>query len=215
MEVSADSICFYDEIKTFTHEGGMFSITKPSRQYCDIMRVDYLEDNETVSSGGFGLGRAIVGGALFGTPGALIGGLSKRRTTTTYLSELSIVVTMREGKSLTIKFRPKEREKALKLYEQFNHALSLAENDKHELEFQQQKVKQAQLEQFEFEQEIMKEEAKELAKQMRESDNYVDEIRKLRNLLDEGLITEEEFSLKKKSLLGIAENVRVKKTPID
>lgn len=215
MEVSEYSIHFFDETKTFTHEGGMFSIKYQERKYSDIMRVDYLEDNETVSSGGFGLGRAIVGGALFGTAGAVVGGLSKGRTSKTYLSEITIVVTMREGKSLTIEFSPKQREKALKLYEQFNHAIELVQKEQEEIEANHAKEQEFIQAIKEYEERLYKEEMQELARQIRESDNYVDEIHKLKRLLDEGLITEEEFSLKKKSLLGIAENVRVKKFPIE
>ncbi len=33
--------------------------------------------------------------------------------------------------------------------------------------------------------------------------DYTDELRKLKTLLDEGIITEEEFNLKKRMLLGI------------
>src|SRR5690606_10900120 len=45
--------------------------------YSDIVNFELLEDGESIASGG--LGRALVGGALFGGVGAIVGGVTGKR----------------------------------------------------------------------------------------------------------------------------------------
>lgn len=61
--------------------------------FSDILDFELLEDGAQIASGG--LGRAAVGGILFGGVGAIVGGVTGKRKTNTKVNSLRIKVTMR------------------------------------------------------------------------------------------------------------------------
>ena len=76
-------------------EGFLISDIKSSTKiydYSDILNFELLSNNTVVSSGG--VGRALVGGVLFGGAGAIIGGLSGRKTRTK--ADLKIKITLND-----------------------------------------------------------------------------------------------------------------------
>lgn len=66
--------------------------TQQIYSYDDIVDFELLEDGESVASGG--LGRALVGGVLFGGVGAIVGGVTGRKKSKDVCSSLRLKVTM-------------------------------------------------------------------------------------------------------------------------
>lgn len=194
------------------------------RQYSDIARYEYLEDNETVSSGGFGLGRAIVGGMVFGPVGAIVGGLTKGRKTETYLSSVSVVITFKKSEPITIEYLPKEREKAIQLISKLDQACEMVSHAfdqdglpviENKLEWIPQKQEKAKEEKnIAIDRSNMTPHQQKVMQELDESNSYMDEIKELKKLYDEGFITKDEFSARKGVLLGITGNEKVKRIPI-
>lgn len=52
-------------------------VNPPLFQYSEIADYEYAEDGETITKGG--IGSAVVGGALFGVAGAMVGGITERK----------------------------------------------------------------------------------------------------------------------------------------
>ncbi len=132
-----------------------------------------------------GVGRAIVGGALFGGVGAIVGGSTGHKQKVT-CSKLQIKITMNnmDIPIVYINFIESETKKdgALykQLYTQAQEALSLlsiiAESNKSNTNS---------------------------AVEQQNNLSVADEILKFKQLLDSGIISQEEFDAKKKQLLGL------------
>lgn len=60
--------------------------------YSDLVSYDLIQDGDTVTSGGFGIGRAITGTLLTGGIGALLG-FTKKKKSTNYTNNLQIRIT--------------------------------------------------------------------------------------------------------------------------
>lgn len=60
--------------------------------YSQIYKYKYMENHKMVSTGGSGIGRAIVGGMLFGPAGAVVGAVTKNRTLEEMASNMSIEI---------------------------------------------------------------------------------------------------------------------------
>ena len=147
--------------------------------YSDIIDFKLLENDSSVIKGG--LGRAIVGAALFGSIGATVGAVTGTRKSHSVCESLKIKITVRNNNSPAIfvdyiisptktsGFVYKETfEKAHKAISALQCAVdSISKNE-----------------------DIVRSDATE-------------EIRKYKQLLDDRIITEEEFEAKKKQLLGI------------
>lgn len=63
--------------------------------YSDILDFELIEDGETVVTKG-GLGKAIVGGVLFGHVGAIVGGTTSKKKSITSISVLKIKISVRD-----------------------------------------------------------------------------------------------------------------------
>lgn len=58
--------------------------------YSQIYKYEYIENHKMVSTGGSGIGRAIVGGMLLGPAGAVVGAVTKNRSMEEMASNMSI-----------------------------------------------------------------------------------------------------------------------------
>lgn len=155
--------------------------------YSDLNTYELLENGGAITSGGLGVGRAIVGGALLGGVGLVMGGLTKKRKTTNVVESLKILVTFKNKKSVTIDFITKSQKKDAK-YEKalidaketmsgFDFIMNTLEGEKHE--------------------EVI------TAVSTPSHPDSADELRKYKELLDDGIINQEEFDAKKSQILGI------------
>lgn len=146
--------------------------------HSDIIDFDLLEDGESVAQGG--LGRALVGGALFGGTGAIIGGVTGKRKQKGVCNSLELKITVNDmnNPAVFIKFiaAPTKRNGIYfkTVYKQAQECLSMfqlicnQQNDSNGNEISQ-----------------------------------ADELRKFKELLDMGAITKEEYESKKKEILHL------------
>ncbi|PKG28773.1 SHOCT domain-containing protein [Cytobacillus horneckiae] len=153
---------------------------KQTYNYSDVINFELLEDGNSVASGG--LGRALVGGVLFGGVGAIVGGVTGKKTSKGICSSLKLKVTVNDMANpvVYINFIETKLKTDGFAYRTF-------------AESAQECLSTFQLICDRFSEE----------KTVKPSSDTADEIMKFKNLLDAGAITEEEYNIKKKELLGI------------
>jgi len=147
--------------------------------YNDIVSFELLEDGNSVASGG--LGRALVGGALFGGTGAIVGGVTGRKKTKEFCNSLRLKVTINDISNpvVYINFLETRTKKDSFTYK------TLANSAQECLSVFQLICDKKNNEQSQT------------------SGDVTDEIMKYKKLLDAGAITQEEYDMKKKELLNI------------
>lgn len=157
----------------------------------ELNSYELLENGSSVMSGGLGIGRAVVGGVLAGGVGAVLGGVTKKKKQKNQVDSLKIMVTFkdRSPQSVTLDYIKKKQDKDKK-YEKtlmkaketmagFDYIVSELGVDRHD------------------------ELVGSVNRQQEQPITSADEIRKYKELLDEGIISQKEFDAKKKSLLGL------------
>lgn len=150
----------------------------------EIIGFELLEDGDSITKGG--TGRAVAGGLLFGVGGAIVGGATGKRKTKSTCTRLQIKITINNisNPNVFVNLITVETKKASMLYKS---AYTSAQNI--------MSVLQVICENNSKEQEI--------AQQPIQGNSSADEIMKFKQLLDQGIITQEEFETKKKQLLNL------------
>ena len=169
----------------FIPDGFAGSIKNPRiHSYDDILDFELLEDGGSIIKGG--LGRAVAGGILFGGVGAIVGGATGRKKGNPTCTSLKIKITLNDITSPTeyINLITTETEKRSIVYQTY-------QTQAHEI----LSLLQVMYESSKTEQNIS-------AVTIQEPSS-AEEIVKFKQLLDSGIITEEEFKAKKKQLLGL------------
>ena len=149
----------------------------------DIIDFEIIEDESTVSKGG--VGRAIIGGTLFGEIGAIVGGKigHKYKQTCTNL-KIKITLNSINNPVEYITFINTETKKDSILYK---NSINIAQEIISILQVICENNKNINMSQ-----------------QLNSpSVSNIDEIKKYKDLLDCGAITEDEFQIKKKELLNL------------
>lgn len=84
----------FDDIKKKWAVPGALGAILPQNlyDYSDVVSTELLEDGQTVNKGG--IGRAIVGGALFGQTGAVVGAVTRKSKD--FCTHLKVKVTVRD-----------------------------------------------------------------------------------------------------------------------
>lgn len=149
-------------------------------KYEEILDFEVIEDGNTVTKGG--LGKALVGGAIFGVAGAIVGGTSKK--------------TNQICTQLQIKVKTKDSEHPVIYLNLINSST------KKDSWIYKQKSKQAQdiISKFKIIADKLSEGTETPSE--KKSFSIADEIKKFKELLDSGAIPQEEFDKKKKELLS-------------
>lgn len=175
-------VAFDDEQKKWATLSSILGNIEQIYSYSDIVDFELLEDGESVAKGG--LGRALVGGLLFGGTGAIVGGVTGKRKTTGVCSSLKLKVTVNNltDPVVYINFINTKTKKNSSTYQ------VIAE------------LAQECLSVFQLICEKQKDEKKASS---RSSLSLADEIKQFKELLDEGIITKEDFDRKKNELLGL------------
>ncbi|GIN94990.1 hypothetical protein J6TS1_08600 [Siminovitchia terrae] len=166
----------------FDDEKEQLLIPTPAKSYLfnysEIISFELLEDGETITSGG--LGRSLVGGALFGETGAVVGAVTGKKKNIAYCTNLKVKLTVNDTAqpAVYITFLNKKIKTDSTTYRiAYNHV--------------QECISMLQL--------ICNREQNKKNTQTSETDKILE----YKKLLDQGVITEEEFALKKKELLGL------------
>ena len=149
--------------------------------YSDIVDFELLEDGESIVKGG--LGRAVAGGVLFGGIGAVVGGVTGGKKSNSICNSLKIKITINNINNPVvyinfIRAATKKNSVIYKtIYNSAQECLSVLQLITNSQEVQEDNVSTIV--------------------------SGADEILKFKNLLDSGIITQEEFESKKKQLLGL------------
>lgn len=151
--------------------------------------VDYelLEDGETLTSKKVSLGKAAVGGLIFGPVGTIVGGLSGKSKTKSTCTSMSIRISVNSTlyNQIEIPLITKEVKKSSSAYkvakDNANHIISLLDIISDIAE---------------------KETPIPVTVQKTSSSSIADELSKMKGLLDAGVITQEDFDNFKKKILG-------------
>lgn len=153
----------------------------------DILDFELIQDGSSIINKG-GLGRAAVGGLLFGGSGAVVGTLTGSRKQTQTCIELRVKITINNAANpvVFIDFiKGTSIDKDTQMYRQ------LAECAEAVMSLLQVITNTKSTDQESFRQE------------QTPPVSNADEIRKFKALLDDGIITQEEFDAKKRQLLGL------------
>ena len=167
--------------------------TSPTKYpYSSLVKYEYKEGENTITQGGSGLGRAIVGGMLFGGAGDVVGAATRKRTQKSVVSDMSVFITF--------DLSGKRYLKKVKINEFMDNELKYGSID------YVQYMKQVEqligiLDDIYFT--YHKGEKQENVGNKVEALSVAEEIRKFKELLDDGIIAQEGFDKKKKQLLGI------------
>lgn len=152
--------------------------------YSQIVGYEILEDGSTIAQGG--LGRAAVGGVLFGGAGAIVGAATRKQKG--MCNSLQVKVTVKDYFEPAF-FIPIITTSVKKTGIVYKAGIESAEKIASALEIIVKENETANSGQHENSQSS--------------GSDAADEIRKFKGLLDDGIITQEEFDAKKKQLLGL------------
>lgn len=151
--------------------------------YNQLVDFELLEDGESITKGG--LGRAVAGGLLFGGVGAIVGGVTGKKKTKGVCNSMQIKLTLRNSLWPTV-YLPFVTSATKTNGLIYKNAYRTAQEALSALQLAVDQVENAQA-----------------AAQPANTSSGADEILKYKQLLDSGIITEEEFQAKKRQLLGI------------
>lgn len=154
----------------------------------DLIDYELLEDDISIASGG--LGRAAVGAVAFGGVGAVVGAVTGKKTTKKKITQLILKINLNDSTMPCVmipyitsptKTTSKEYKEAFNEAHQVLSMLALIVEQSKHLDLTPITTTNVQIVQ----------------------ENSLEQIKKLKDLLDIGAITQEEFDLKKKQLLGL------------
>lgn len=147
----------------------------------DIIEYELLEDGDSVTKGG--LGRAVVGGALLGGVGAIVGSVTGKKKTKSVINSLKIKITINDTSNPVIYInlittKVKSNSSLYKMaYSQAQTILSMLSI-------------------------ITKSDENTAKEENKDTLSVADEVIKLKKLKDEGILTEEEFNIQKGKILN-------------
>lgn len=148
-------------------------------KFTDIIDCEILEDNNTIMKGG--VGRAIVGGALAGGVGAIVGANTRKSKNITNSLQLRIITTDVSKSLYTINLIKKETKRDSIEYKQ---AINFANNV------------------YATVMSIINDNNnKGVKKMVQNNEDFIEQLERLSKLKDSGAITQEEFEISKKKIL--------------
>ncbi len=150
-------------------------------KYNQIVNFELLEDGETITKGG--LGSAVVGGALFGVGGAVAGAILGTKKTKAVCKSLQLRISVRDyyKKVIVVNYIELATKYTSMTYKQM---------------FEQAQKAVGELQ-------VAVASTQRNATKQATNGSMADEIAKLNQLKEQGILTEEEFASARKKLLGI------------
>lgn len=175
-------------------------------EYSKIISVQLIEDSTIISSKSIlrTAGGALLGGAIAGGAGMIVGGLSGNTTANKKVSCVKVVIGLRDidlpsleincfdAKTMTIKREKEISVNSMDAYK-YRQGLSDAKNIASLLSV--------------IIDEVSNESNKEKKQELNESSSIIDQLTKLSELREKGLLTEEEFSTQKSILFSSQNNI--------
>ena len=149
--------------------------------YSEILNFEVLEDGNSITKGG--LGKAIVGGAIFGLAGAIAGGTSKKTKQICNKLEIKLTTKNIDEPVIYINLINTETKKNGFVYKTASKSVQNILSKFQIILNQQSEDKNIPCDKFNI--------------------SVADEIKKYKELLDMGVITQEEFNQKKSELLNL------------
>lgn len=155
----------------------------------ELVDFDYSEDDETVVKKD-GIARAVVGGVLLGGVGAVVGAITGTSHEKSTIKKMSVNFTVdnRNIEKLTFNALPSDTKRGSLVYKAVLQEIDKVLFVLNDISQKAQKTREAS---------VAPEET------VSATVSVADEILKFKQLLDMGVITQEEFDAKKKQLLGI------------
>lgn len=152
-------------------------------KYSELLSYELIEDGESVTKGGVSLGRAVVGGVLFSGVGMILGGLTGKKKSKNFVTEMKIIISVNnpDNPSIIIPLVKKKMKKDSKDYKK------LAEDAQETLSYLDMIAA--------YEEEKISPDKKPNEK------SVVEELKEYKELLDAGIIDQEDFDRKKAELL--------------
>lgn len=161
-----------------------FKVGKDIFSYENLLSFELLEDGQSITKGG--LGRAVAGGLLFGGVGAIVGGVTGGKKSKGICNSMKLRISLKSAHTDVV---------------YINFILSETKTNgfvyKTAQDFAQKCITA-----LETINDIIQNELNQHAYEI-QSISSADEILKFKNLLDQGIITQEEFDAKKKELLNL------------
>ncbi len=166
-------------------------------KYSQIVSFDLIENGSSIASGG--LGRAVVGGLLFGGAGAVVGAVT--RSYNELCTELSIKITVKDYSAPAVYVHLVSSGGIMKNTIQYNNYLKIAQDILSKLQIITNNIDSSTT--------VNTTDLpnKPINAPSSPAFSAADEILKFKKLRDEGIITQAEFEAKKKQLLGIENTV--------
>lgn len=163
---------------------GFFGGRKNSKiyNYSDIVGFELLEDGESITKGG--LGSAVAGGILFGGVGAVVGGVTGGKKSKSICNSLKIKITVNNINNPTV-------------YIKFLNTATKKNSFTYKTLYNSAQECLSTLQLICNSQEVL------VANSGIDLTSNADEILKYKKLLDNEIITQQEFDAKKKHLLGL------------
>lgn len=163
--------------------------TKGPFPYEALIDYQIVQDNGAETKGGASVGRAIGGGLLFGTAGAIIGGVTGKKQQNEVINQLEIQVTINHDGDL-------------KTYNiEYIESPTKAKNCKTQIHRANETL--AALSYIKSEGAQTARPNSDPIEQAPQKPDKYEELKKLKELMDDGIITEDEFEAKKKQILGL------------
>lgn len=177
--VSIDGIVGFDDrnMEFYCRDGELVDFFS----YQHLVDFELLQNGGSISKGG--IGKALIGGILFGTTGAVVGAASTTRSSVDTCDSLCIKVTLRNT------YKPVA-------YIYFITQKTSVESEIYKTSYLNAHKCMSLLT-------LACEKNKKIKDESHSTSSQLDELRVLKQLLDEGIITNEEFLLKKTKILGI------------
>ena len=161
-------------------------------KYSQIVSFDLIENGSSIASGG--LGRAVVGGLLFGGAGAIVGAVT--RSYNELCTDLSIKITVKDYSAPAVYVHLVSSGGIMKNSTQYKEYIKIAQDILSKLQIITNSVDSSTTVPNEP-----------IHAPSSPAFSAADEILKFKKLMDEGIISQEEFDAKKKQLLGIDNTV--------
>lgn len=191
-------VVFEDRKQIISIPCGFLGTSLKDYHYSQIHKYEYIENHSSVSTGGSGIGRALVGGMMFGGAGAIVGAATKKHTYEEVASNMYIrIVFIQDNQPVveTIKISDMfdgkisldswTYERYINRVEKMMFKLDEAYAMSHQDELKQNKI------------DVKEEQGKDTGKTI----DISQQLKQLKNLYEQELITEEEYAGQKKKIL--------------